>query len=162
MYIPHWVISQWSSENFILMNFLSFSLKWFLWHGNTSKALDILESFDLDLGIFSEDKKHKKYALWKAVDEFYEYIQANASFIPNYGERYRHGEAVSSAPAESAVNEVISRRMAKKQQMRWTKEGAHSLLQVRTKVLNNELMDPFKRWYPKMNVNANRSLRLAA
>jgi hypothetical protein len=43
---------------------------------------------------------------------------------------------------------VISKRMAKKQQMRWTPKGAHLLLQVRTKVLNDELGGIFQRWYP--------------
>lgn len=38
----------------------------------------------------------------------------NIPFIPNYSERYDHGEEVSTAVAESTVNEVISRRMAKK------------------------------------------------
>jgi hypothetical protein len=37
---------------------------------------------------------------------------------------------------ESAVNQVVSKRMAKKQQMQWTQRGAHLLLQVRTRVLN--------------------------
>jgi len=32
--------------------------------------------------------------------------------------------------------------------MRWTKEGAHLLLQVRTKTLNNELKETFQKWYP--------------
>ena len=138
------------------------SIKWFLWHGNTFKALDILESLDGDT--FTENKDGKMYKLWKTIDEFYEYIKANSQFIPNYGERYRHGEAVSSAVAESTVNEVVSRRMAKKQQMRWTQKGAHLLLQVRTKALNNELKDSFKRWYPKMAQNSNCSnlLPLAA
>ncbi|MGD9201456.1 MAG: ISKra4 family transposase, partial [Chitinispirillia bacterium] len=53
---------------------------------------------------------------------------------------------------ESAVNEVISRRMKKKQQMRWTKEGAHLLLQVRIKTLNNNLHRIFERWYPKLKL----------
>jgi len=38
--------------------------------------------------------------------------------------------------------------MVKKQQMRWTPCGAHLLLQVRTRVLNDELGDVFQRWYP--------------
>jgi len=38
--------------------------------------------------------------------------------------------------------------MVKKQQMRWSKRGAHLLLQVRTKVLNEELRATFDRWYP--------------
>jgi hypothetical protein len=136
--------------------------KWFLWHGNTFQALDILESLSFDLDVFSENKEHKRHKLEQAVSEFYEYINLNRSFIPNYGERYRHGEAVSSAIAESTVNEIISRRMAKKQQMRWTQKGAHLLLQVRTKTLNNEIRGSFKRWYPKMDQNPGASLPLAA
>jgi hypothetical protein len=46
------------------------------------------------------------------------------------------------------VNQVISKRMVKKQQMRWTPKGAHLLLQVRTKVLNQDLAGVFQRWYP--------------
>jgi hypothetical protein len=140
------------------------SIKWLLWHGNVFKALDVLESLDceLDSEVFAEGKSAKKHKLWKAVDEFYEYIQANSSFIPNYGERYRYGEAVSSAVAESTVNEMVSRRMAKKQQMRWTKEGAHALLQVRAKTLNDELSDSFKKWYPKMEQGYPNPLSLAA
>jgi hypothetical protein len=67
---------------------------------------------------------------------------------PNYGERYRAGEAISSAFVESAVNQVVSKRMVKKQQMRWTPRGAHLLLQVRTRVLKDELADDFHRWFP--------------
>src|SRR5664280_315592 len=38
--------------------------------------------------------------------------------------------------------------MVKKQQMRWTPRGAHLLLQVRTRVLNDDLADQFRRWHP--------------
>jgi hypothetical protein len=38
--------------------------------------------------------------------------------------------------------------MVKKQQMRWTPRGAHLLLQVRTRLLNDELSTDFQRWYP--------------
>jgi hypothetical protein len=86
--------------------------------------------------------------LLKAVSEFGGYLRANATWLPNYGERYRAGETISSAFVESTVNQVISKRMVKKQQMRWTQKGAHLLLQVRTKVLNDELCDAFQRWYP--------------
>jgi hypothetical protein len=36
------------------------------------------------------------------------------------------------------VNQVVSHRMAKKRQMRWTDEGAHCMVQVRVAVLNGE------------------------
>jgi len=136
--------------------------KWFLWHGNIYQSLDILESLIMDLDLYSENKAHKKYKLWRVVSEFYQYIQSNSHFIPNYGERYRYGESVSSACAESAVNELISKRMAKSQQMRWTQKGAHLLLQVRSKTLNGDLIKSFKQWYPKMDDAHNIPQPLAA
>jgi hypothetical protein len=45
------------------------------------------------------------------------YLRANPGRIPNYGERYR-----------------------------WTPRGAHLLLQVRTRVLNDQLAGDFRRW----------------
>ena len=47
--------------------------------------------------------------LARYLGEFATYIRANAHLIPNYGERYRCGEAISSALAESAVNQVVSK-----------------------------------------------------
>jgi hypothetical protein len=44
----------------------------------------------------------------------------NQAFIPNYSDRYRHGETISTAFVESTVNYVVSKRFVKKQQMRWT------------------------------------------
>lgn len=86
----------------------------------------------------------------------------NESFIPNYGERYRHNEPISTAFVESMVNEVISRRMVKKQQMSWTQKGAHLLLQVRTHTLNDDLRDTIARWYPGMVSASTGELPLAA
>ncbi|TFE36463.1 hypothetical protein E2553_42690 [Paraburkholderia dipogonis] len=56
----------------------------------------------------------------------------------NYRMRYHKGLPIGSSIAESAVNLVVSHRMAKKQQMRWTEEGAHCLAQVRVAVVNEE------------------------
>ena len=126
------------------------SIKWNLWHGNTAKALDKIDNFAIEFYSDKPDKKSKKYKLWKWVDEFNTYIQSNKHLITNYAERHRYGEVISSSFVESTVNEVISRRMVKKQQMRWTKEGAHRMIQVRTSTLNDELQDAFCRWYPKM------------
>ena len=67
---------------------------------------------------------------------------------PELRRAYRAGEAISSSLAESAVNEIVSKRMVKKQQMRWSQRGAHLLLQIRTRVLNDDLADDFHRWYP--------------
>jgi hypothetical protein len=32
--------------------------------------------------------------------------------------------------------------------MQWTPEGAHLLLQVRTRTLNDDLAATFRKWYP--------------
>ena len=45
------------------------------------------------------------------------YIRNNRGSIPNYGERYRQGETISTAYVESTINQVVSRRFVKKQQM---------------------------------------------
>ena len=66
----------------------------------------------------------------------------NASWMPS---------RTSTAFTESAVNQIISKRMARKQQMRWTPRGAHLLLQVRTRVLYDQLAGDFHRWYPGFN-----------
>jgi len=38
----------------------------------------------------------------------------------------------------------------------WTLRGAHLLLQTRTKVLNEELDDAFRRWYPNFRLQPQR------
>jgi hypothetical protein len=53
-----------------------------------------------------------------------------------------------AAQARPPTSLVRKKRMVKKQQMRWTPRGAHLLLQVRTRVLNNDLTADFHRWYP--------------
>jgi len=83
------------------------------------------------------------------LSEFETYICNNREFIPNFGERRRQGETISPAFVESTINQVVSRRFVKKQQMQWTLRGAHLLLQTRTRVLNEDLDDLFRRWYPK-------------
>jgi hypothetical protein len=67
----------------------------------------------------------------------FSYLKKNAHTLIDYGARHRKGPP-SSSIAESAVNHVVSCRMAKKRQMRWTDEGAHCMAQVRVAVLNGE------------------------
>src|SRR5262249_8119854 len=124
------------------------SVKHLLWHGNVDEALERLESLFLDLDLI---RKHSAPAekLAAGIGEFENYIRNHREAIPKCGERYREGEAISTAFVESTINQVVSRRFVKKLQMQWTLRGAHLLLQTRTKVLNNELEDVFRRWYPR-------------
>jgi hypothetical protein len=121
-------------------------VKWFLWHGNVFRARQTVD--DLTTDLTDTDTVVESGKLTKAVREFGGYLAANAPAIPNYGERRLAGEAISTSFVESAVNQVISKRMVKKQQMRWSPRGAHLLLQIRTRVLNNTLTDDYRRWYP--------------
>ena len=84
----------------------------------------------------------------RAAQEFSVYIASNTGSLINYGERFRAGERISSCLAESTVNAVISKRFAKRQQMQWTKRGAHLLLQTRTRALDGTLRPLFEKWYP--------------
>ncbi len=112
--------------------------KWHLWYGNVATALNYIDDC-----IMYCDNPELNYANLKAqpkqLDEMYTYIRNNQMMISNYGEMRRYGEPVSTAFVESTINEVIARRMAKKQQMQWSRKGVHYLLQTRTAVLNNEL-----------------------
>ncbi|MGH9344246.1 MAG: hypothetical protein ACRD19_10845 [Terriglobia bacterium] len=127
------------------------SVKHLLWHGNVEESLERLSNLLIDLeltGIPSAPAEK----LAAGVAEFETYIRNNQDSIPNYGERHRQGETISTAFVESTINQVVSRRFVKRQQMHWTLRGAHLLLQTRTKVLNNELEEVFRRWYPLFRV----------
>ena len=51
------------------------------------------------------------------------------------------------------MNQVVSKRFVKKQQMAWSDSNADQLLQVRTAVLNGDLRSYFEDWYPSMAAN---------
>lgn len=125
-------------------------MKWFLWHGNVVRALESIEQLE-DL-VAASEHTDDSCKLEKTVEEFHTYVENNTDLIPNYGERRRNGERISTATAESTVNQVISKRMVKRQQMRWSRRGAHLLLQVRTRELNGELQSTFADWYPGLHL----------
>ena len=126
-------------------------LKWSLWHGQVDKALSKIDDLETSIEPFSET--YARFPrLVKALSELRTYIANNRYLIPNYSERYHNGEAIATGFVESTVNEVVSKRFCKKQQMQWSKEGAHLLLQTRVRTLNGELGAIFKRWYPDMDL----------
>ena len=91
----------------------------------------------LDATLMVNDGYEYSTLYWNLRRLFF-YIENNAGALVNYGMRYHKGQPISSSIAESAVNLVVSHRMAKKQQMRWTDKGAHYLALVRVAVLNEE------------------------
>jgi len=130
------------------------SAKWSLWHGNVHKSLErldtLIELIEHDPRVQNGPERQK---LSRTLNELTACLESNRHLTPNYGDRRRHGEAISSSIAESTVNQVVSRRFVKKQQMRWQPDTAHLLLQVRTRTLNGTLREPFhaggRRWRRK-------------
>ena len=84
----------------------------------------------------------------RSAQEFAVYVASNVGNLINYGERFRSGERISSAIAESTVNAMVTERFAKRKQMQWTGRGAHLLLQTRTRALDGTLRPLFELWHP--------------
>jgi hypothetical protein len=121
--------------------------KWSLWHGKPRQAFDRFREVEWRMWHFAT--RYPKFsALARAVYEFQRYIDRNAYIIPDYGARWRAGQVISTAFIESLVNSLLAKRFAKKQSMQWTPEGAHLLLQVRSRTLNGDLAATFRTTYP--------------
>jgi hypothetical protein len=95
------------------------------------------------------EAKAKPARLRVAAEEFAVYLRRNADQLIDYGERHRAGERISTGFVESAVNQIVAKRFAKRQSMRWMQHGAHLALQTRTRVLNGELENAFRRHWPE-------------
>jgi hypothetical protein len=95
--------------------------------------------------MFAEADSLKK--LSKSLFDVVRYLESNTDSIPDYGQRYRTGRRISTGFVESAVNEIVAKRMAKKQQMRWNRYTVQRFLDVRIHVLNGTLEDAFRHWH---------------
>jgi hypothetical protein len=136
-------------------------IKWRLWHGDTDVALSRARELAADIAALSSDYPGlQRFA--KAAAGLVTYIENNAAAIPDYGERRRYAEPISTAFTESTVNLVVGKRFAKKQQMQRSKAGAHLLLQTRTQTLDGTLTETFRKWYPAMAANDAQMPAVAA
>jgi len=86
--------------------------------------------------------------LERHVSDLLGYLERNQGALVHYAARRRRGEPISTAFVESAVNEIVAKRMNKKQRMRWNRMTVQPFLEVRTAVLNDTLEDAFRRRYP--------------
>jgi hypothetical protein len=135
------------------------SLKHHLWNGNITQALRLIDYLQLLLRDDIMSLERKK--LPKAVRELGGDIATNQQFILDYGDHYRNDETITTSFGESAVNQGVSKRFVKAQQMRWSQRGAHLLLQIRTHVLNKELRSRFQQWYPGMADESEPEMQVA-
>jgi len=80
------------------------------------------------------------------VAELLGYLEHNEAALVPYAARRRQGEPIATSFVESAVDEIIAWRMAKAQQMRWSRATVQPFLDVRTTVLNDTLEGAFRRY----------------
>jgi hypothetical protein len=97
------------------------------------------------------------------ASELLAYLERNQGALVHYAARRRRGEPISTAFVESSVNEIIAKRMNKKQQMRWNRATVQPFLDVRTAVLNDMLEDAFRHRYPGFRpANDDEAVALAS
>ena len=135
--------------------------KWAMWNGQVDKTLRRLEE------LYHWTKSEREAAsevrrLRRCASDLLDYLRANRDSLPNYGERRRAGKPISTGWVESAIKEIIAKRMAKSQQMRWNRWTVQPFLAVRTAVLNDSLSDSFRDWFPGFRPVAAKLDRKAA
>ena len=79
------------------------------------------------------------------------YLANQSAWLVDYAERHRAGLRVGTAITEGTANFLVSRRMNKSQQMRWSRRGADLLLQVRCAVYNGTLGSGFGQKFQPAN-----------
>jgi hypothetical protein len=71
--------------------------------------------------------------------------------------------ALATGFVETAINEIIAKRMSKSQQMRRNRWTVQPFLAVRSSVLNETLQDSFRAWFPGFRrADVKTTERLAA
>ena len=115
------------------------SLKWRLWNGQVDRAIALTSQIKRDLAQLRPIHDSTVLKFSALLQPLCSYIRKNRASIIDYGARYRTGQRVATTMAESTVNSLVATRMVKKQQMRWSRRGAHLMLQVRAAVANKDL-----------------------
>src|SRR5690242_17542629 len=137
--------------------------KWCLWHGRWTGCRCKLAA----LCRWTKRKPVRDVVgigrLQRHVSDLLGYLERNRDALVPYAARRRRGEPISTAFVESAVNEIVAKRMTKAQQMRWNRATMQSFLDVRTAVLNGTLEDAFRQRYPSFRpANDDQALPEAA
>jgi hypothetical protein len=137
--------------------------KWKLWHGRSGSCLGRLAKLVNWLDSVHVRDVRGAVATRRHISDLIEYLYANRHALVNYGQRRRDGLPISTAFVESAVNEILSKRMIKKQQMRWNRWTVQPFLDVHIAVLNKTLRGSFMRRYPAFQAdNDHHAARVAA
>ncbi len=115
-------------------------LRHLLWNGHHERACEALGrivSWAKDATVLNDPAMEARAKrLFARCTELRTYIESNEGALIDYGERSRAGKPISTSRAEGTVNQLVSARMNKRRQMRWSPRGAHRVLQVRAAVLD--------------------------
>src|SRR3954454_11999950 len=119
-------------------------LRWRLWNGKARDAGISLDRVRAVTHHFRGEADGRRSVapsrkLWTALRALNDYLVGQSDRLVNYAERHRAGRRVGTALTEGTANFLVNRRMAKSQQMRWTRRGADRLLRVRCAVYNRTL-----------------------
>ena len=109
-------------------------VKWKLWHGQATEALEKLEI--LRKQIIDEKQRNKLKALQ-------DYLQRNQKYLINYEQRQESNQTFTSQVAESHIDTVINARHKRDGKMQWSRTGAHNVLQIRVAMISKQWQD---RW----------------
>ena len=115
-------------------------LRWRTWNGKAKDARITVKRTRTLLPAFRGKPARKLRRALRAVDR---YLRGQSAWLVDYAERHRPGLRVGTSLTEGTANFLVNRRMAKSQQMRWSRRGADLLLQVRCAVHNGALGSSF-------------------
>jgi hypothetical protein len=118
-------------------------LRHLIWNGYGKEARRALRSIRYMAGnavwLNGQSGKARIERFAELARELETYLTLNAAALVDYGRRYRSGLRIATSGAESAVNSLVSVRMNKRRQMRWSPQGAHRVLQVRAAIIDGRL-----------------------
>ncbi len=110
------------------------------WNGHHEKACEALgriTSWAKDATVLNDPAMEATAKrLLAGCTELRSYIETHEGALIDYGQRSRAGKPISTSRAEGTVNQMVSARMNKRRQMRWSPRGAQRVLQVRAAVLD--------------------------
>ena len=111
-------------------------LRWRAWNGKAKDARITLKRLRTLLPVLEREPIRKLRRALRAVDR---YLRSQSAWLVNYAERWRAGLRAGTSLTKGTANFLVNTRMAKSQQMRWSRRGADLLLQVRCAVYNGAL-----------------------
>jgi hypothetical protein len=119
-------------------------LHWRIWNGKAKNAQCSIKRIRKVMHVFKGERSQDATGvasrkLWHALHAVDKYLRGQAAWLVNYAKRYRAGDRAGTSITEGSANFLVNRRMNKSQHMRWSRNGADLLLQVRCAVYNGML-----------------------